>query len=309
MDKESSYNLYLLQNVRFSHEPSGIVFQSDDRYRYLYSANGIFHHFRVCGKTVLADSKKKTALAYVIPRKGSKNYYHSLVDIIPSIYGYSMLGLDCDLVVSHELSPIEKYFIDQLGINREKIIDTRVQNIEIEKAIVPHASTFRQTFFSYCRNVAQRIKSDATSIIGCSEESNNNRFLYISRSRSCNRPMINEKEVERLLASIGFRIVHMEDIDLVSQIKIANEANFIVGAHGAGLANLVFSSSECRILELIPRKYLTPLFCQLASDCGVEYDVLIGDMIGEHIGNQVDFKWSIDIEKLENAIGKLLSMT
>ena len=73
---------------------------------------------------------------------------------------------------------------------------------------------------------------------------NISRKIYIDRSDSKflkNRHIVNENEVKKYLLSVGFKIIILSKLNFISQIHIFNNANIIIGAHGAGFANLVFS--------------------------------------------------------------------
>ena len=102
----------------------------------------------------------------------------------------------------------------------------------------------------------------------------------------------------------GFDIVYMEEYSIVEQMRIMKDAEFIVSPHGAGLTNMIFARSGAKILELIPSRYLTPMFRQLAVNCGHEYGVLIGDTRSSESSKNHEFQWSIDVEKLDRVLSE-----
>ncbi|MFZ4497033.1 MAG: glycosyltransferase family 61 protein [Candidatus Nanopelagicales bacterium] len=73
--------------------------------------------------------------------------------------------------------------------------------------------------------------------------------LYISRSKS-RRPLADEVGLEMLLFAAGFEVVHLEDMPWIEQVRMFQRASVIVGAHGAGLANLVFAGPNTTVIEL-----------------------------------------------------------
>ena len=73
--------------------------------------------------------------------------------------------------------------------------------------------------------------------------------LYISRSKS-RRPLADEVGLEMLLFAAGFEVVHLEDMPWIEQVRMFQRASVIVGAHGAGLANLVFAGPKTTVIEL-----------------------------------------------------------
>ena len=73
--------------------------------------------------------------------------------------------------------------------------------------------------------------------------------LYISRSKS-RRPLADEVRLEMLLFAADFEVVHLEDMPWIEQVRMFQRASVIVGAHGAGLANLVFAGPKTTVIEL-----------------------------------------------------------
>ena len=53
--------------------------------------------------------------------------------------------------------------------------------------------------------------------------------------------IINENEVEKNLISLeGFESITLSEYSFIDQVKIFNQAETVVGLHGAGFANLIF---------------------------------------------------------------------
>lgn len=297
---ESEYKYISLTNACVSHEPSGIVFRIENNYKYIYSANGIYHHFRVGGKTALRDSPVEYNTAYMIPRKGEKNYYHTVLDILPNYLGYKLLDFDCPIVISHKLSEIEKYFIEYLDIPTDKIVSTQNSGVNISNAIVPVNTTFLYDFILLMRSaeITSKWSKDAANSYGS--------HIYISRLKSAARPLTNEKEIEEIMIAAGFDVIYMEDHSLEKQISIMSNAKLVVSPHGAGLTNMIFAQTGTSIIELIPDRYLTPMFRQLAFYCGHKYGVIIGKTEDNQNSDKPKFEWSIDTKKLKIILESIL---
>ncbi|HEX5724982.1 MAG TPA: glycosyltransferase family 61 protein [Longimicrobiaceae bacterium] len=58
-----------------------------------------------------------------------------------------------------------------------------------------------------------------------------------------------------------------------AQVALFARARVVVGAHGSGLANLVFAPAGARVLELMPERSFFPLFWHLAQALGHRYAV------------------------------------
>lgn len=95
---------------------------------------------------------------------------------------------------------------------------------------------------------------------GAPDESNLPRRVYISRA-GYSRSVLNEDESFRsVLAPLGFVKVDMAQFDVVEQMRLFREAEFIIGVHGAAFANIVYSGSSVGILEMIPPNRVCPSY-------------------------------------------------
>jgi len=80
------------------------------------------------------------------------------------------------------------------------------------------------------------------------------RKLYISRAGNLQahvRRLLNEDEIIGLACKQGFEIVRCEELSFETQVTVFSEASVIVGAHGAGLTNLIFGQPTAKIVEMI----------------------------------------------------------
>lgn len=88
--------------------------------------------------------------------------------------------------------------------------------------------------------------------------------------------------VETVAAAHGFVAIELEDLDFIAQAELFFNAEAVIGAHGAGLGNLVFGGKELRVLEINRRcspgeTYLRPWFFLIARDRGQYYSFLNAD--------------------------------
>jgi len=76
--------------------------------------------------------------------------------------------------------------------------------------------------------------------------------LFLRRNAKLRR-LVNEPEIEAALAARGFFAVDPAKLTLEEQIVLFSQASMIVGATGAGLANLIFCRPDCPLVVLMPR--------------------------------------------------------
>jgi len=104
------------------------------------------------------------------------------------------------------------------------------------------------------------------------------RRLYVSR-RGYSRQAISEYEVEALLSGRGFEIYDATDVR--SRPEDFDRAEMVVGAHGAGLANVVFCRPGTRVIEIVPTDNAYPFYFSLAVAAGLEYSYLVARSVQE----------------------------
>lgn len=73
-------------------------------------------------------------------------------------------------------------------------------------------------------------------------------------------------------------IHYLESKTLVEQIQVMQYANIIIGVHGAGLSNIVFSKQNTTaLLEIFPFTYYAGPFHQLSSTLNYQYSSMISE--------------------------------
>lgn len=78
------------------------------------------------------------------------------------------------------------------------------------------------------------------------------RRVYIARlpGQARDRQMQGEAALVELLEAFGFTQVALETLSPLEQIALMAQAEVVVGAHGAGFANMLFASPETTVIEL-----------------------------------------------------------
>jgi len=291
-DSIEKFSVICAPNMRICRAPTGISWQVNKQYRFKYENSDIYHYFRMSGRAAFSPVTRHVQHAYFLPRIGNNNYYHSLVDKLPALIAYKRMNLSCPIVATYKLDKIERYLCKELGIDPDEIIvDTRGALIA-DRGFIPKVESLRAPFYEHCRT--RPTLSTSTK-----------KRIYISRSRSADRPLQNEASIHELLQSKGFSIVHMEDHSFEEQISIARNTEVIVAPHGAGLTNMIFAESGTSVVELIPDRYMTPLFKQLAIDCAHRYSTLMGEVQENDSDENTPLAWTIDLSRLEDLIDSI----
>ncbi|AXV14444.1 hypothetical protein CYG48_01145 [Neorhizobium sp. SOG26] len=104
------------------------------------------------------------------------------------------------------------------------------------------------------------------------------RKIYASRlDAGSTRRILNEDAVCELMASYGFEIITPGKLTVEEQITTFRDADVIVGAHGAGMTNLLFSqaSKGPRVVELFQSHYVNACYARICQAKGLDYTAVV----------------------------------
>lgn len=119
----------------------------------------------------------------------------------------------------------------------------------------------------------EAMKSMVLRIKACfpMHEAKSRRRIYVKRNSSI-RHMVNSAEVEAMLVGMGFVVVEPEKLKFEEQVRIFHDAEVVVGATGAAMANLLFCRAPCRIVIFMSTHPDTPYYYwqSVATSVGLE---------------------------------------
>ncbi|MBY0405250.1 MAG: glycosyltransferase family 61 protein, partial [Cyanobacteria bacterium] len=98
--------------------------------------------------------------------------------------------------------------------------------------------------------------------------------LYISRKNAKSRHLVNELELEKLLARYQFQTVILEEMSVEEQASLFAQAACVIGQYGSGLSNLIFSHPGTEVIELVPPKMVSLRYRKIAHVLGLNYQPL-----------------------------------
>jgi capsular polysaccharide biosynthesis protein len=102
--------------------------------------------------------------------------------------------------------------------------------------------------------------------------------IYVKRGGGMNnRRVDNEEELMDYLTGRGFEVMQPEKLHAGEKIEAFAQASLIVGAHSAGLVNVVFASPGAAVVELFPSGGINACYWKLAQAVpGVDYRYVLG---------------------------------
>lgn len=150
------------------------------------------------------------------------------------------------------------------------------------------------SYSSLNRQSCEWVRTRATERSSASSDDFSKR-VYISRENARERRVRNEGEVIDMLAEYGFKSYRLEELRVAEQIALFSNAEIVVGPHGAGFANLIYSD-DISVIEIFGMKK-KGTYKRIAETLGFEYRSLQFDTVGTDI--------LVDLSQLNEALDSL----
>jgi hypothetical protein len=200
------------------------------------------------------------------------NYYHWLCDTLPRLYAWSGLTPETRLIVPAFLPTPQKDALTAVGVPAERCIPFdgeetwELERLEFAPPTAP-SGYHRPAAIAWLR---ERVLSAFPAPSGGPVR------LFVSRAGAPRRRLVNEEEVLRALAPFGFEPVRLEDLGFAEQVALFRRADCVIGPHGAGFANLVFSPETTRVIEFFEPGYVQYCYWSLCRAQGRPYGYVMG---------------------------------
>jgi len=101
------------------------------------------------------------------------------------------------------------------------------------------------------------------------------RRIFISRADAKTRRILNQAEVDGVLAEFNYESCELTGRTFADQRALFAQASHVVGVHGAGLTNILFAPTGTQVLEILPPMCAVPDYWQLSNALGHQYHAAI----------------------------------
>ena len=206
------------------------------------------------------------------------------------------------LIVNEDLHPYQKESLKILEIPEKQLIKIPLgAMVTCEDIFVP--AKLREISFHEkgVRWIRQKFLKDQDKV--------RKKKLYLSRADTDRRKMTNEEEVIALLKEHGFETVIPGRMTLQEQIETFSDASIVVGAHGAGLINMIFAPRNAVLIELsdVLLSYM-PDFRILADTVPLNHFELISKNVKTYPNKvPVDYHdFTVDIDEFKEILSQVL---
>lgn len=177
------------------------------------------------------------------------NYYHCLFQITAKIWFLKNIGFDLNSVDHYFLginnTAYQNEILEALEISTEKIIDINQHNhIKAERLVIT------PVFFSPEPWMISLLKKTFLPDQVKLNNHTSQKRIYVSRNKASYRKIINEDFLWSVLEKYGFEYITNENRSIMEQANLFANADMIVSAHSAALANTVFCKTGTKVLEI-----------------------------------------------------------
>ncbi|MEL4896073.1 glycosyltransferase family 61 protein [Crocosphaera sp. Alani8] len=198
-----------------------------------------------------------------------KNHYHCLIDYIPRIYlldQHEYNNQEIKLLLCSLPTKTENFFLKKmLPENIKPMIVDPNKLYSLERVIFPSMMTSQKIGY-----LPPLYVDYLMSKVAPLRKRNKKNRIFISRSKSRNRRILNENELMSLLEDYGFKKYYLEELSIEEEIELFYDAEAVISPHGAGLANLIFSSN-IKVLELFPKPEISFYYYFLCKSVNHDY--------------------------------------
>lgn len=211
---------------------------------------------------------------------GINNISHWFLDVLPRLHLLRESGLFDK--IDWFLVPSLKYdyqleTLELLDIPKERIIaGDKYPHVTADCIVASTAPRGNHTLVpkwlcDYIRNSFVP-KAKAVSTVKLTPDTP---LVYISRSDSSVRNILNENELVAHLQREGFVNVVSSKLSIAEKIALFSQARVVVSATGAGLINMLFCNPGTRIIEIFNENFVVEPFFDIATKAELDYDYVI----------------------------------
>ncbi len=215
------------------------------------------------------------------------NFYHWVIDILPRLHLLNEADITAPLILPSNTKSFVKDFLRVLGLDFQ-LLDNDVHTFD--KLYLPTAMSpsldISQSKLKYLRNnvLPEMIKHTAP-ITG--------RRLYISRSDATIRRVTNENALIPGLKKRGFKIIVPSKLTVQEQITAFSQAEFVVGPHGAGFANMAFVNEGTKFIEIFYKGHFSPSYYRITEALSCPYGVMVAQPTSNNLLVDADKLFSL----------------
>jgi len=238
------------------------------------------------------------------------NFAHFCMDLLPQIAFFHYirsLGINVLPVISEQFKyPIMSVLFKHLVAEKYMVLKANKSYV-FDDMLVPKAlnSFFaKDAYPEFTKAALNYVQTDIRQTFDLDKHLPDKKIFVTRKDGTTEnqgflRQYRNQSELEILMQENGFTFVTVSNYKPRELIHLFAQAKVVVGVHGAGLLNVIFSNQSVSVIELsVPNRPLTP-------PCNERFIKAYG-MAYEQIPVVTEDSASIDLTKLQDAVDKTI---
>lgn len=229
-------------------------------------------------------TKSKMDLAVSLVGPWSTNYYHWFIDYLPRLEGLEVYRnrfyVDPILIIPKDPPEWLLESLELLGFHNDDYVIWDGGRWNIDRLVVPslrRGTTFTNPtldhpYYSLDPGGLEYVRRKITEQVSnyeIDEKIRDEKRIFISREQASERRVQNRSEVNSLLRNFNIRSYVLEEMSVAEQVALFSNAELVVGPHGAGLTNILFSS-DTAVISLYG-EVQAPMYYVIASILGFDF--------------------------------------
>ena len=264
--------IMVVPHGRYYHKHPSVITQQGYQLAIVSNHSELTQNEHVLFQELFIPRKRDfTGLGLVLSTANDLNYYHCLFQIPAKIWLLERVGIDwsgIDLFFLERSSgEFQDEIITSLGIEKFRLIDLgKYPHVSCERLMA--LPSFWKPEPWLCRKLVDTFLPQEDA------HATGPHRLFISRSQARYRRILEEEKLMRRLKQSGFQLVLLEGLSIGEQAQLFHQAQVVISAHGAALANLVFCRPETKVLELRVAGHdadLSGVYEHLSSICQLKH--------------------------------------
>lgn len=194
-------------------------------------------------------------------------YYHWFHDVLPRLENaLEHLPSDIRFLINKTPSEYQLKSLEAFGISTERLeyqesqLHTKVENLWF-------ATPLGHEKFGSIKTIIQ-VVNRIRKYYGFEIVAKTKSKIYISRKNAISRVVINENEVADIITEKGFQIYNVDEMPWLDQLELFSNASAVLGPHGGGFTNMIFSNLKMSIYEIAPQNHSWPYYQLLSAQLG-----------------------------------------
>jgi capsular polysaccharide biosynthesis protein len=237
------------------------------------------------------------------------NYAHWVLRNLLKLSLLDNAGLPAGLpyLVSENLRGWQRAYLDLLDIPPSRLLPVPAgQVVACRRLYVPTQLRNHPRMADGIAWLRARLAPQLTA-----RQTDDGALLYASRREQTNRRVLNEDEIEAMLAQMGFRIIVPGEMSVPAQIEAFSRARVVVAPHGAALANMVFAPPETILVEICSSAILHMGEVRfLAGAAGQQVRTVVSDDVAASAGDgglEMHRDYRVNVDALRATVAEVLA--